>query len=511
MRKLMIGVLLLLLMTTPAVFAQDGPDTLDASYTWEELGFSISYPSAWGLAEVEKEDDYVVLDGDRATIAVTYANLFDLNGGYGDELALLGRALFDEVAAENDTTRFALEVVETDYGHLIYTSFDQPAFYALGLAVAENDDAFLVVIEADEAINATASAIYESITLLAIEDAASEVIAAGSIAVGDSVQGEISGGALSYDLIAAPGQLITIDLIADDPLTLDTTLLLLVDGVEYAFNDDGFDDGSYNSRLIIELPSASSYGIVAGRFDDASAGTFTLRVTDGDATLDLSDTPLDGGTVGIGERVRGDIDVQPIAFTLLAETGQTVTVELIADDPFALDTTLALLADGVQIDFSDDGYEDGTYNSRLYAVTLPPAQSYTLVAAPYDENYHGAFTLSVSAADPIPDVVEVGDVGAGQVVQGEIGPSDVVYRLTAEPGQFVSVEVIADPNSPLDPIVYLIADDEVIAENDDISDEDYNSRIDGIVLPTATTYSIRISRYGGIDTYGFTLSVGTGN
>lgn len=396
MRRLILLVAMLMMFAiVPSTFAQDGPEapTLDDSFNWEARSMSINYPAEWGLVETRQDAESVTLEGPSTTIVITYADLFDVYGGYGDELLSTGLFFFDTLLDANSTDRFSIEMRETEFGILAYTLFyEETINTAYGFAFTPNDDAFTVVIDGDNLSSVATDAVFESIQVNTGSLLFSDGIVGGDISVGETVVGEIVDNEIIYNLNANPGDTLTVEMIASDPNELDTRVLVYADGLQIAENDDGFDDGTYNSRIrSVTLPPAESYNIVASRYDTFYAGEFTLSVS----LASAEDTPITAGTVQIGTSIEATFGVNDIEYELVAEAGQVVTIEVLANDPDTLDPVLTLYADGVIVASNDDISLDD-YNSRIESFTLPPANTYLIRVSRYNPAVQGGFVLTIT-------------------------------------------------------------------------------------------------------------------
>ncbi len=119
-----------------------------------------------------------------------------------------------------------------------------------------------------------------------------------------------------------------------------------------------------------------------------------------------------------------------------------------------------------------------------------------------------AATLAVppSSASMPSDLVGRGSITKGQTVNQTVDTfRDDAWTFSADAGEHVVIELTA--NDPaLDPHLYLYNGSRaLVAENDDVSDSNNNSRIE-ITLTDAGKYTIRVSRFNGGGAYTLSLN-----
>ncbi len=104
--------------------------------------------------------------------------------------------------------------------------------------------------------------------------------------------------------------------------------------------------------------------------------------------------------------------------------------------------------------------------------------------------------LTPFADDALPLVV-------GEDVRGELDEETefIYYSFEATAGQYVTIQMIADDELELDPTIYLYADDNEIAYNDDGIPGTLHSRLTNVQLPPADRYVIEASKYDGAGSY----------
>jgi len=110
---------------------------------------------------------------------------------------------------------------------------------------------------------------------------------AGTIAVGQTVQGRLKKGdvllsqdssyAQEWQIDAREGQVVTIDLASD---SLDAYLIVYGPGLPGDLQDDD-SGGSCNARITLRFPSTGAYFIAVTSTEKRRAGPFTLTVASG--------------------------------------------------------------------------------------------------------------------------------------------------------------------------------------------------------------------------------------
>lgn len=232
------------------------------------------------------------------------------------------------------------------------------------------------------------------------------------IAIGETATGEIRalGQVDRWLFEGVAGQVISIGLDAAPDSDLDPLLeLLATDGSLLATSDD--EGGGRNSLISgFVLPSAGPYVIVVRAWGHASTGLYTLHLMEGaraPAPLPAVSSPTSSpmsellppvsqiGTIAPGEVVNGLLPAGTMHLWMLTvDSPLQLEVRLEGIDG-ALDTLLDVIGpDGVLLARDDDGGRGG--GSRLPALRLPAAGTYTLRVRAYLAAGQGAYRLSVS-------------------------------------------------------------------------------------------------------------------
>ncbi len=191
-------------------------------------------------------------------------------------------------------------------------------------------------------------------------------------------------------------------------------------------------------------------------------------------------------------------------FTLT--TGQTITVDMVCDPATPLDPALQILnSSGTVLVSDDDGGIVACQQSRSSRIvfTAPSAGTYTVRASSYemvfdndpiDVNADGDYTLTVDGVSgpPLGSIVYYG------MLEGETNPFDD-YAVTLAAGQTITVDMVCDPTTPLDPALQILnSGGTVLVQDDDGGTVNCTqSRSSRIIFsaPSAGTYTVRASSY----------------
>jgi hypothetical protein len=288
-------------------------------------------------------------------------------------------------------------------------------------------------------------------------------------------------------------------------------------------DDDG--SGSYNSRLTVTFPENGTAQVYVTSFNRQQTGAYTLlleRTGEAPAVANnaTGNAPPIAAQQLTGELAQGDSQLQSGEFTdtfpLQGVAGQQVEISLSSDQ---FDTYLALSGPGVQ-EYNDDDTANNTRNSRLVA-TLPASGQYTIHVTSYAAGEVGAYQLNIrpSQATTASDALAGGDAqsfAAGQTMNGELAAGDTTLtsgefidtlRFQGTAGQRVVVDM---QSTALDPYLILLAPSGAQEDNDDISANDRNARIETTLAETGE-YRIGATTYqpGETGAYVVTLQQGT--
>jgi hypothetical protein len=261
---------------------------------------------------------------------------------------------------------------------------------------------------------------------------------------------------------------------------------------------------TYNpgSITMVELlPADGSAPIVVFEGVDATTdcpGVFSLDVSTG------------GGTLTYEETVSGTITdtAYSHAWTFTGSAGDTVTITMSAAGSSALDSYLYLLdAEGTTLATNDDADAStlGAFDSQIAGFTLPADGTYTILATRYGEDMGtatGDYTLTLSSGASA--MAAATTISYGESISGMLDDNvyEQDYGFTASAGDVVTITMV-DDTEELDPYLYLLdAEGNILIENDDATSPSvggYNAQIADFAIPTAGTYIIRATRFGGAE------------
>jgi hypothetical protein len=324
-----------------------------------------------------------------------------------------------------------------------------------------------------------------------------------------------------YELRGRQGEQYTLTLTSE---AFDAYLYVRGPGTLSQDNDDD-GSGSYNSRLTVTFPENGTAQVYVTSFNRQQTGAYTLlleRTGEAPAVANnaTGNAPPIAAQQLTGELAQGDSQLQSGEFTdtfpLQGVAGQQVEISLSSDQ---FDTYLALSGPGVQ-EYNDDDTANNTRNSRLVA-TLPASGQYTIHVTSYAAGEVGAYQLNIrpSQATTASDALAGGDAqsfAAGQTMNGELAAGDTTLtsgefidtmRFQGTAGQRVTIDM---RSTALDPYLILLAPSGAQEDNDDISANDRNARIETTLAETGE-YRIGATTYqpGETGAYVVTLQQGT--
>jgi len=254
--------------------------------------------------------------------------------------------------------------------------------------------------------------------------AAAESQPIASIRVGETVNGALSSSDSLYpdntyfklyQFTTTAGRPITIDLASDD---FDPVLIVRgADLDESIINNNG--GPGCAARIAQVFPGNGPYRILVNTSDtpERQTGRFTLSITDGSKLLQTRDdgpcassgaAASGGGTqpvrrIAVGQTQQGSLARSDVllssdstyaqAWTIQAQAGQTVTIDLESDE---FDAYLFLRGPGISggRDYQDDD-SGGNCNARLTA-TFPQTGEYEIVVNTAGKYATGQFSVSVT-------------------------------------------------------------------------------------------------------------------
>ncbi|HYO87874.1 MAG TPA: hypothetical protein VER79_04455, partial [Candidatus Limnocylindrales bacterium] len=310
-----------------------------------------------------------------------------------------------------------------------------------------------------------------TVLALAIMPFAASAQASTPIALGDTVQGELTASANAnvYSLEVEAGTTVQITLVSDD---FDPYLVLSdAEGNQLVTDDDSA--GNLGSRISYTFADAATYQITATSFaahngSTGATGAYTLSVT-----------VVEVETIEYGETVNGTLTPGALAleYSFTAAPGDSVIIRLESDD---FDSYLRLRDPrSSEIATNDDGA--GNLNSLIGPMLLTEGGVYTIVASSLGGSATGNFVLSLMAASLEP-------ITAGEPVQGELtAANDIAYYVfEANAGDVIGVTVESDIDTNLainDPYNYQVTSDEDGGKGN-------NPELSDVVLSSSGMYTI---------------------
>ncbi|MEO8607614.1 MAG: PPC domain-containing protein [Chloroflexota bacterium] len=305
------------------------------------------------------------------------------------------------------------------------------------------------------------------------------VPAGSEIAIGDTVNGTLSGGSLtaSYTFQGEAGQVVTITATSED---FDSYLRLKdSSGNELATDDDSA--GNLDSRIAFyALPSTDTYTIVVESFDSAG-GSYTLSLSEAEIqSIEYSQSI--NGALSAGQATAG--------YRFSGEAGDVITITMRSS---AFDSYLSLsqAGDSSYALITDDDSAGGS-DARIGPYTLPTSGDYIITASSYDATVTGAYTLELDRAvlSPIEfDQPVTVDITADNATQ--------YFSFEGKTGDVINVE--ADSGGSVDTSLTLTGPDSYQVTSDDDSGKDFDPEISHLVLSSDGTYTIGLSAYSAGD------------
>jgi len=366
--------------------------------------------------------------------------------------------------------------------------------------------------------------------VLAAALGACNLLASGGLQPGQPVTGELVQGDMKsdqnavadvYELRGRQGEQYSIALTSD---AFDAYLYVRGPGALSQDNDD--DGGTYNSRLNITFPENGTAQVYVTSFSRNQTGAYQLLVErTGEApmvaTAPTGSAPPVTPQQLAGTLAQGDAQLQSgefvDTFPLQGIAGQQVEISLSSQQ---FDTYVAISGPNGFSEYNDDDTERGVRDSRL-VVTLPANGEYTVHVTSYAAGETGAYQLSIGQgqATTAGDALAGGDAqsfAAGQTMNGELAQGDTQlqsgefidnFSFQGAAGQRVTIDM---RSTAMDPYLILLAPSGAQEDNDDISANDRNARIETTLAETGQ-YRIGATSYqpGELGAYVVTLQQGT--
>jgi hypothetical protein len=206
----------------------------------------------------------------------------------------------------------------------------------------------------------------------------STVSAQDTIAVGETVQGEVTDGTVTHTFSATAGEIVIITIVTEG---FEPTLEVEdADGweVDFSFGGETF------ASLVFVAPEDGVYTILSQDFLDPVTGSYTLSLTS-------------GGTIAAGETVEGTIDTATMAYAFSGTEGALIAASLTTE---GFDSNLTLMngeGDALKFEYTSD-YSPNTAIEFL----LPEDGTYVVAVelSSFSDSLTGTYTLSLAEITP---------------------------------------------------------------------------------------------------------------
>lgn len=303
-----------------------------------------------------------------------------------------------------------------------------------------------------------------------------------------------------YTFEGVAGQLVKITLTSPD---FDAYLILQDPYFDTLVHGDDLADGSTNAQVVLKIPYAGIYRILANTYSQGDTGQYTLSLSAGSlAGGTPQTTSLRYGAAVSGRLGEGDFTLLSGAayddYSFAGHVGQQIRAAMSSD---MMDAYLEVYDElGNFLVSSDLGYDP-----RL-VYTLPDDQYYTLSV---NQSYPipGSYDLTLASFDS--------EIPLGQIISGSLTTDDLQfpsddsyfdpYQFQGNAGQTLSMKMYSD-----DFDVYMLVYNpyyQAIAELDDTASLNTNAVIEEIQLNVPGTYFVIANSYGGNETGDYKLAV----
>ena len=263
-------------------------------------------------------------------------------------------------------------------------------------------------------------------------------------------------------------------------------------------NDDAPGLG-LNSRLDLTLPVNGEYQVQATSYEAGMVGSYAIVMNETVTAIPQPSIQTNNGSQ-TGTLAYGDATLSSGEFydeiPLSGEAGEQITINLTSND---FDTYLMFRGNGLNLDNDDI---DGTLNSQI-STTLPISGQYRIVVTSYSPGEQGAYNLQIShngQSAPNGQNAIGGVLTPNMPIQDSLVNSDPTrregqhfrtYTFNGTAGQ----RAVLDMNSSFDTYLILNGPNNFEDHNDDIQyPENTNSRID-LILPATGSYQVSASSY----------------
>jgi len=354
-----------------------------------------SPPAGTSVLTLLDTDDRELEIGDEVAGTLSASDYIGLNDSYLEAWALDGKAgekvSIDLISDDFDSYLYVVgpglsELLRDDdsggacHARLDFTFLESGTYHVVASSSGSRQaGTYLLRVARDPAPRASISCGgIDGMTL-------TNLSAHGQLRVDEPVFGVLTGSEASiendrpvqtWNLRGEAGDRLTISLASDD---YDSYLYFFGPGMaETMVNDDG--GAGLNSEITVTLTESGNYTVGAAALSSGSTGSYTLTVRE---PLDVADLPTADRQLYVTADAYGALtDTDPViegrlaqAWALEARAGQTVTIDLTADD---IDSYLHVVGPGLAVVTNDDG-GDGL-NSRL-VVTFPQTATYRVIAS----------------------------------------------------------------------------------------------------------------------------------
>lgn len=298
------------------------------------------------------------------------------------------------------------------------------------------------------------------------------------IGVGETISGEISNGVIQYNVTAAAGQLLVVDVVSvgfEPSIEVDS----VATGREVAFTFGG----ETAADVYFVAPEAGEYTIKVQDFIDPVTGSYTLRVRE-------------GGTLAVGEEASGDIDNAPAPFKFTASAGSLIAARGVIE---GLDGRVVISdLEGRELKYASTSYN----SSEAVAEYLIPADGEYVVAAGigvFSDSRVGTYTLSLTEIATTP-------IAYDTPLDVAIAGTDRAYlSFAATAGDLVHITANAgDTGVDVDLVLVGVDGEDLYSDTSDGIGS--NPAITRIMIPADGLYLLKVVPYSG-NTASGTVSV----
>lgn len=274
-----------------------------------------------------------------------------------------------------------------------------------------------------------------------------------------------------------------------------------------AYRDD------LNTRVALVIAGENAYGIqLSDPNGEVSERIFsqllaTVLVGEEALTPPVFSDGVEPIEIAPGGSISGTIsdDVPEEIYVFQAPAGMYATITMTVDGEDPLDPLLVLYADRSQIGYNNNALD--SFNALIANVQLPPARFYIITAT--RRFGAGSYSLTVSLSeesDPttwLGPISYKGDMPPDGLTTDALNPDEVghAWRIEAEQGQRVTINLDAGARGALDPVVvFFDASGNLLASNDDVDfGVNFNSEISSAYIPQTGEYFVVASSFGASD------------